>query len=83
MSDGEEETRDFIQEFVAHSYLNAQKGAAHSWSVPAVVTVCFNFPSAYTDYDNGVGKGVSNGGIMPTIKSDSGPHENRLQVLRC
>ena len=78
MSDGEEKSGDFIMEFVPHRYLNAKGRAAHPLSVPAVVTVGFDFPTAYADYNNGVGKGVPNGGVMSAVKSDLCPREKRL-----
>ena len=47
------------------------------------MTVCFDFPSANAHDNNGVGERVADGGVMPAVKSDFGPHENRLQVLCC
>jgi hypothetical protein len=76
--DGEEKAGDVIQEFIPHKYLNAKGRAAYSWSVPAVVTVGFYFSTTYADYDNGVGKRVTDSGVMPAVKPDPGSHEDRL-----
>ena len=51
--------------------------------VPAVVTVCFNFSTAYAHDNDGVGERVSDGGVMPAIKPDFCSYQKRLQVLRC
>jgi hypothetical protein len=77
-AEGEEEAGNFFKEFIPHRFMNAKGRAAHPLSVPAVVTVGFDFPTAYTDYDNGVGKRVTYCGVMPAVKNDPGSCEKRL-----